>query len=70
MKKSDSADILNNEVHAVEFNLDSLLLLVKFNVALRPQRPYGLFETGGSGRPPLLSHTYLDFHTAPELWFH
>ena len=30
---------------------------VKFNVALRPQRPYGLLWTGSPGRPPRLSHS-------------
>ena len=32
-------------------------LYFKFIVALRPQRPYGLFGTGGPGRPPRLSHS-------------
>ena len=29
---------------------------LKFRVALRPQRPYGLLGTGSPGRPPRLSH--------------
>ena len=33
--------------------------VVQFNVALRPQRLYGLLRTGSPGRPPRL-------HTAPE----
>ena len=33
-----------------------------FSVALRPQKPSGLLETGRGGRDG-----HLDFHTAPEL---
>ena len=33
----------------------------EINVALRPQRPYGLLRTGGA------QDGHLDFHTAPEL---
>ena len=33
-----------------------LLFKLEFNVALRPQRPYGLLRTGSPGRPPRLSH--------------
>ena len=29
----------------------------EFNVALRPQRPYGLLGTGSQGQPPRLSHS-------------
>ena len=29
----------------------------EFNVALRPQRPYGPLGTGSPGRPPRLSHS-------------
>ena len=28
------------------------------NVALRPQKPYGLLGTGSPGRPPRLSHSF------------
>ena len=37
----------------------SLLVMIefKFNVVLRPQRPYGPLGTGGPGRPPRLSHS-------------
>ena len=38
------------------------LLVVKFNVALRPQRPYGQLQTGAQD-------VHLDFHTAPEHWY-
>ena len=34
-----------------------LLGLFKFNVALRPQRPYGLLGTVSPERPPRLSHS-------------
>ena len=33
----------------------------KFNVALRPQGPYGLFGRGAQD-------SHLDIHTAPDLW--
>ena len=31
--------------------------MFEFNVALRPQRPYGLLGAGSPGRPPRLSHS-------------
>ena len=31
--------------------------IIRFNVVLRPQRPFGLFGMGSPGRPPLLSHS-------------
>ena len=34
---------------------------LKFNVALCPQRPYGLFGRGAQD-------SHLDIHTAPDLW--
>ena len=34
----------------------------EFNVAVRPQRPYGLLGTGRGAKD-----VHLDFHTAPEL---
>ena len=36
--------------------------LLKFNVALRPQRPQGLLGRDGGAQDG-----HLDFHTAPEL---
>ena len=35
----------------------SSLLLNEFNVALRPQRPYGRLGKGSPGRPPRLLHS-------------
>ena len=35
----------------------STATIIRFDVVLRPQRPFGLFGMGSPGRPPLLSPT-------------
>ena len=35
----------------------AVLRVLSFIVALRPQRPHGLLETGSPGRPPRFSHS-------------
>ena len=37
------------------------LSVSQFNVALRPQRPYGLLGTWSPGRPPRLPHSYYPY---------
>ena len=45
------------DVHLDFHTAPALRVVLSFNVALRPQRPYGLLGTESPGRPPRLPHS-------------
>ena len=53
-RDADICEDLNLEVSIL---VNAHVLQIKFSVAVRPQRPYGLLGTGSPGLPPRLSHS-------------
>ena len=55
-KPDGSLGRTTQDVHLDSHTVPELCLKhIPFNIALRPQRPYGLLGTGNPGRPPRLS---------------